>query len=330
VIVARPLVIALKLLATVSIVVLVAVLAVLFGAHEISRDKFDAKYRLPASKFALIDGTRLHYTDEGQGRPLLLMHASFMNLRAWDALTAHLAPHYRVIRVDWPPSGLSGPSPDGDYSVGRNLQLVRALVLRLALERPVVIGTSSGGILAFRYAATWPDEVARLVLINTAGMPRTAATNPNRARAGRLTTWWSSYYRSQSWWRDSLRGQFASGAEPPENFVELLSDQFRRAGLRDESALALRQFQTGDPKAEFARVRAPTLIMWGEGNITVSHLEADVITLWLTAAPSLTLKYPKLGHYPYVEAADLVARDLLAFLTGSLDEQLRVTRRDRP
>ena len=305
-----------------------AAVAIVNGAMSLSPAEMQARYRLPSSKFATVDGTRLHYTDEGSGPPLVMLHASFMNLRSLDALAAKLAQTHRVIRIDWSPAGLSGTSPDADYSVEKNLQRVRGVIEQLQLRDPVIFGTSSGGTLAFRYAAQWPEDVSRLVLINTAGMPRSAATNPNRARSGKLTTWALSHYRTKSWWRDSLRSQFPSGREPPESLVDLVHDQFRRAGIREEGVIALRQYRTGDPQTELGRVRAPTLVLWGEGNITVSHLEADVIAYWLTGAPSLVRKYPERGHYVYIEDTDAVAADMLAFLTGSLDGDLRITRRE--
>ena len=64
---------------------------------------------------------------------------------------------------------------------------MQGLLAHLKLTNVSLVGTSSGGIVAFRYAALNPEQVARLVLINSAGMPRTAATNPLRPRSTGLT-----------------------------------------------------------------------------------------------------------------------------------------------
>jgi pimeloyl-ACP methyl ester carboxylesterase len=101
----------------------------------------------------------------------------------------------------------------------------------------------------------------------------------------------------------------------------------RREGLREEGAAFLRNYRTGDPKVELAKVRAPTLIVWGMGNITVAHLEADVFQLWLTQAPSIKKKYPRYGHYIYMENPAIVIPDVRNFLEGRMDADLRVTRR---
>jgi pimeloyl-ACP methyl ester carboxylesterase len=76
-----------------------------------------------------------------------------------------------------------------------------------------------------------------------------------------------------------------------------------------------------------AKVTAPTLILRRLGNITVSHQEADVFEHWLLSAPSFIKKYPKAGHYPYVEIEPEVSHDIRAFLAGQLDGQLRRTAR---
>ncbi|MGA1581515.1 MAG: hypothetical protein ACO35B_12625, partial [Luminiphilus sp.] len=55
--------------------------------------------------------------------------------------------------------------------------------------------------------------------------------------------------------------------------------------------------------------------------------EANVFQLWLTGAPSMLIKYPKLGHYAYIEEPDLIAKDFEDFLLGRHDDELRITQR---
>ena len=101
----------------------------------------------------------------------------------------------------------------------------------------------------------------------------------------------------------------------------------RRTGRAREYAVYLKNFQTGDPKATLAKITAPTYILWGMDNLAVMHLEADVIEHWMTSAPTLLKKYPKSGHYPYLEIPREVEADVARFLSGGLDGQLRVTKR---
>lgn len=292
------------------------------GALELDRQELTRRHALPTSKFVSIDGTPIHYVDEGQGPVVLLMPPSFMNLRAWDGAAADLSRDFRVIRLDFPVVGLSGPDPKADYSTEHFLQLTRGLMEALSIPRFSMVGTSSGGTIAFQYAARWPEQVERLVLINNAGLPRTAATDPNRARGSAIERWLLAKYKPRSYWKDSLDSQMGTGKPAPEQFVTLVYDLNRRSGLGADGKIMIKQFRSEDPQAVLSKVRAPTLILWGKRNITLSHLEADVFEHWLTGAPSMVRKYDELGHYPYVEAPELVAGDIRSFLRGERDGEL--------
>ncbi len=298
--------------------------------YEIGLDELEARYADAASKFAVVDGVRVHYKDEGSGPVVVIVHASFLNLNSWDAVVAELARTHRVIRLDLLTAGLTRSDPKKGYSIERNTEMLEGLLKQLGVTRYALVATSSGGIVAFRHAAAHPEAVERLVLINSAGMPRSTVTDPNRARGSSLMRWIRDRYKSRSYWESTLKSQFTGGSTPDPAFVTRTYDMNRREGLREEGAAFLRNYRTGDPKAELAKVRAPTLIIWGMGNITVVHLEADVFQHWLTAAPSMIIKYPKLGHYLYVEEPQRVARDLEDFLQGRRDAELLVTRRVSP
>jgi pimeloyl-ACP methyl ester carboxylesterase len=295
--------------------------------YELSLSQLEARYADAASQFVTLDGVRVHYKDEGSGPALVMVHASFLNLHAWDALAERLSRSHRVVRLDMLMAGLTGNEPSGNYSMERNLELLELLLGHLKIDSYSLVGTSSGAIVAFRHAAAHADKVQRLILINAAGMPRTAATDPNRARGSALSQWIRARYQSKGYWRDSLVGQFTGGTVPPETLIQRTYDMNRREDGKTYAKKFMRNFRTGDPEAELAKVRAPTLIAWGMGNITVSHLEANVFQLWLTGAPSMLIKYPKLGHYAYIEEPDLIAKDFEDFLLGRRDDELRITQR---
>ena len=72
----------------------------------------------------MVDGVRLHVRDEGRGPALLLLNGHLGSLHMWDPWIPELTRHFRVIRLDYPPYGLSGPDPRGVYSTERAVQLV--------------------------------------------------------------------------------------------------------------------------------------------------------------------------------------------------------------
>jgi pimeloyl-ACP methyl ester carboxylesterase len=319
-------------------VIIVAVLglglyaaALEFGAFEIPLKDLETKFAKPASKFMDIDGVRVHYMDEGPqsnqpGEAIVLVHASYMNLQTFDSMAKALSQKYRVVRFDVPTAGLTGPDPKQRYSIELNMQILDTLTTNLGIDKFALLGTSSGGPVVFRYTADKPERVTRMILINSAGMPRTAVTNPNRARGTSIDQWINARYRSESYWRKNLATNIPT-MTPPDWLVEMCHDMGRRAGGRDEGALFMKNFKTGDPEQTLARVKTPTMILWGMENPTVMHLEANVMSLWLTNAPSLVKKYPKVGHYLYLEIPTEVEADIMAFLAGEKDSELRQTQR---
>jgi pimeloyl-ACP methyl ester carboxylesterase len=296
------------------------------GPETIALGALRETYTTPASRFIDVDGVEVHYTDEGTGFPVLLLHASYMNLESWRHVAAALVPHYRVIRMDFPAVGLSSTEtrspPDGRWDlIGRNVEVATALIDELGIERLNIVATSSGGSVGFRMAAHQPERVNRLVLINSAGMPRTRQSDPNRDRAD-IRKWQKMPIKPLEYWEYAIGRNFPSDGPPPDWFVNMAYDINRRAPSADRSQY---RFSTGNPREILSRVSAPTLVMWGEANPTVVHLEADVFSYWLTSAPSVVKKYPGLGHYPYVEAPEQVVPDIVAFLAGEMDADLRQT-----
>lgn len=289
-----------------------------------------AKYEIiGASQYIDVDGVNLHYADEGEGQPIVLLPPSFLNFRAWDGVAkALVANNYRVIRPDFPSTGLSGLDgkilEDGKIDFfNRNAEVVAKLVDALGFGKVHVIGTSSGGMAGFRYASYYPDRVERLVLINSAGLPRTRRSDPNRARPEEQK-WAKMKVKPPEYWTNVLDRNFFVPDKPPSWLVNIAYDVNRRAEEVDPSVYA---FKTGDPEAILADITAPTLILWGKSNPTVVHLDANVFQHWMTGAPTLIQKYDGLGHYPYIENEDLVVSDILAFLQGKMDDDLRQTQR---
>ena len=299
---------------------------------EISLQDLRARYGDHASRYEKIDGVEIHYKDQGTGdETLILLHASWVNLNAWESLVERLLEeNFRVVRMDFPNQGLSGPEtiePEGGKFdlIERNLEVLRKFVNKLKLDKFHVVATSTGAVVGFRFASRYHNKIRRLILINSAGMPRTSATNPNRPNP-LLDPWKELRIKPREYYMAAAGPNFPSFNEAPSWFVDLMFDLNRCAGRTPQSKY---MFETGDPQATLGQIYAPTLILWGMLNPTVSHLEADVIEHWMTSAPSLIKKYKDLGHYPYVEDPGLVNQDIINFLKGKMDDDLRVTRREK-
>jgi pimeloyl-ACP methyl ester carboxylesterase len=123
------------------------------------------------SRFVDVDGGRLWYEVEGEGRGVVLIHPGLWDARAWDAQFGLLAERYRVLRYDLRGYGRSSrPEPGMPYSHVRDL---RAVMDAAAIDRAALVGCSMGGGVELDFALTYPDRVLALVLVASAvgGLP---------------------------------------------------------------------------------------------------------------------------------------------------------------
>lgn len=122
-------------------------------------------------QFVEVGKTRLHYTDQGRGPVLLMVHGLMGQLRNFTyALADLLAEDYRVIAVDrpgWGHSTFRGRRPN----ILEQGRLMAAFADRLALERPVLVGHSLGGAVTLAAALGAPDRLGALALISPLTQP---------------------------------------------------------------------------------------------------------------------------------------------------------------
>lgn len=111
-------------------------------------------------------GTTLHVAEQGEGRPLLLIHGLAGQMRNFgQPMLDDLARDYRVIRVDRPGSGYSPRLPSRRAHLAEQADAIAALIDELQLDRPVLVGHSLGGALSLATAIRYPDKVGALALI---------------------------------------------------------------------------------------------------------------------------------------------------------------------
>ncbi|MDP3859648.1 MAG: alpha/beta hydrolase [Stagnimonas sp.] len=127
------------------------------------------------TQYALVNGARLRYVDQGQGPPLLLIHGLGASHADWDQQIAALSRIFRVIAPDL--RGHGDSDAQGPYSVERFATDLFQLVEQLGLGAHALIGHSMGGAVAMQMAILRPERIVKLVLCNTlpSFRPRTLA-----------------------------------------------------------------------------------------------------------------------------------------------------------
>jgi pimeloyl-ACP methyl ester carboxylesterase len=121
---------------------------------------------MPRDRTVVVDGLKLHLLDwGGEGRePLLLLHGFTGHAHAWDTLAIALQPHFRVLALDQRGHGESDSAPE--YGPAATARDIDGVVAAFGIEQMVVIGLSMGGRAGMYYAATRPERVSRLVVMD--------------------------------------------------------------------------------------------------------------------------------------------------------------------
>ena len=134
-----------------------------------------AKYGAAPSQFVdMGDGLTVHLRDEGprDAPVIMVLHGSNDDLHTWDQWADALKRHFRVVRFDTLGHGLTGASPDGDYSAPAMAALVGRVADKLDIARFTLAGNSMGGAVAAQYAMVHPDRLTGLILVDAGGAPK--------------------------------------------------------------------------------------------------------------------------------------------------------------
>jgi pimeloyl-ACP methyl ester carboxylesterase len=123
---------------------------------------------LPTEHHAVLGGMRLHFLDWGTAGspPVLFLHGGGLTARTWDLVCLALRPRAQCFALDQRGHGDSEWSPGMDYDPEAHVGDLEALIARLRLDRPVLVGQSMGAVHSLYYAARHADEVAGLVLVD--------------------------------------------------------------------------------------------------------------------------------------------------------------------
>ncbi len=142
-------------------------LAALAVANTVAARRAERRHP-PEGRFVDVDGVRLHYTDRGAGRPIVLIHGNATSGQDFytSGVAEVLVRTNRVISFDRPGSGYSERPRGHAWTAGQQAELLHKALAKLDVRRPVVVGHSWGTVVALALALDHPADTAGLVLLS--------------------------------------------------------------------------------------------------------------------------------------------------------------------
>ncbi|WP_232833374.1 alpha/beta fold hydrolase [Paraburkholderia kururiensis] len=263
-------------------------------------------YPAPVQQFEFTSqGVALHmaYMDvrpaQANGRTVVLLHGKNFCAATWEGTIRRLTDAgYRVIAPDQIGFCKSSKPAHYQFSFQQLARNTHALLASLGVARATVIGHSTGGMLAVRYALMYPRETEQLVLVNPIGLEDWKAKGvPSLS----VDEWYARELKTTA---DGIRryeqatyyaGEWRSDFEP---WVQMLAGLYRGPGKEQvawDSALLYDMIYTQPVVYEFGLIEPPTLLLIGDKDTTA--IGKDI------APPEVRAK---IGHYP--ELAKQAAR----------------------
>ncbi|MEY2587622.1 MAG: 2-hydroxymuconate semialdehyde hydrolase [Bacteroidota bacterium] len=303
-----------KILVAISIVLLAA-LFVLYKS-DIPAETIRMNYADTTSQFLPLMGMQVHFRDQGNQSdtvPLVLIHGLSSSLHTWDSLVVRLKENRRIIRLDLPAFGLTGASPEGEYSWDYYNRFVDSFLTVLKIKQCILVGHSLGGYVAWNQAIYKPQRLVKLILINSGGYPRKNEKGNIGFKlasipiVGNIIT----KFTPKKLIKKSLEDAYADDSKINDALVDRHFNLLLREGNRKATIDFFRQRATPLPE-KIKLVQVPTLIIWGEDDQMIDVSNAYKFQTDIKESKLKIISHS--GHVPMEESPEAVFQAIIDYI----------------
>jgi pimeloyl-ACP methyl ester carboxylesterase len=246
----------------------VLLVSFLFGHRDRSVADLTPKYAGGASEFVQLMDMDVHYRDEGNPQdslPIVLIHGTGSSLHTFDAWTNNLKGNKRVVRMDLPGFGLTGPFPDREYTIDQYVKFVAAFLAARGIHHCILAGNSLGGQIAWNFTLRHPEMVRKLILIDAAGYPKKSTSVPLAFRVAQMPVLNKilTFITPRFVVKSSVRNVYADESKITNELVDRYFYLSLRAGNRQALIDRMQTPYDTNQIREIKNIRQPTLILWG-------------------------------------------------------------------
>ena len=301
----------------ISVILIITGVVLFFGHKDIPLDQLKAKYTNNASSFIPVDGMDVHYRDEGDPAdsiPIVLIHGTASSLQTFDAWADSMKKSYRVVRMDLPAFGLTGPFPDHNYSMAHYTAFLKDFLTALKIKKCVLAGNSLGGEIAWNFTLEQPAMVTKLILIDAAGYPLHSKSVPIAFQMARIPVIRNlfSYVTPRFLVKASVENVYFDQSKVTNALVDRYFELTLRKGNRRAFVDRLNTSPDTSAYKNISNIQQPTLVLWGANDLLIPVENAYQFHASLPNDTLVILNHS--GHVPMEESPVESLKPIMDFL----------------
>ena len=296
--------------------VFIVIIISFFGYQDIPLNQLKKKYSDSNSFFVRIGEMDIHYRDQGDKKdsiPIVLIHGTASSLHTYDNWVSKLAINHRVIRMDLPGYGLTGPFPNRDYSFDNYVAFLKDFFEKIGIKSCILAGNSLGGNIAWRFTTEYSEMVDKLILIDAAGYPMKSKSIPLAFKIAQIPiiqdifTFISPKFIAKASVKNVYKDKTKVNKKLVDRYFELTLREGNRQAFIDRFKV---KYDTIFKKIKLIYKR--TLILWGEDD---ELIPLEMAYLFHKDLPNDTLVILKdVGHVPMEESPNKSLSPFIEFL----------------
>jgi abhydrolase domain-containing protein 6 len=248
--------------------------------------------------------------NDGKKPTIVLIHGFAANKENWVRFAGYLTPDYHVVIPDLPGHGESVKDFNMKYDWTDQVQYLHDILGRLNIGKFHMAGSSMGGAISCLYAASYPDQVMSLLLIDPAGIYRYECELTQRLKEGKnplIVTCPDDF--------DKLI-DFALEKKPyiPWPVNSVMAEKAVENQAINKKIFADMQVSRGfDFEDTIQKITAPTLIFWGAQDRIISVKNATLFEQLIPGSKKIV--FEGVGHAPMIEIPEKSANLYIEFLS---------------